>query len=121
MRCTTSSPPARYGPLRHPQRTAARKVPLYHPRQSDPAPQRTPAPGHRLTAWPAALQPTPRGTVEPVFANIRHNKRLARLNLRGRAKVNAQWHLYCMVHNIEKLAGSGWAGRDVLQGSHQAP
>ena len=44
------------------------------------------------------------GTVEPVFANIRHNKRLTRLNHRGREKVNTQWNLYCMVHNIEKLA-----------------
>ena len=50
------------------------------------------------------------GTVEPVFGNIRHNKGLARLNLRGREKVNAQWNLYCMVHNIEKLAHSGWRG-----------
>jgi len=48
------------------------------------------------------------GTVEPVFGNIRHNKGLTRLNLRGRQKVNTQWHLYCMVHNIEKLANSGW-------------
>ncbi|MEO8023924.1 transposase, partial [Polaromonas sp.] len=44
------------------------------------------------------------GTVEPVFGNIRHNKRLTRLNHRGRVKVNTQWNLYCMVHNIEKLA-----------------
>lgn len=44
------------------------------------------------------------GTVEPVFANIRHNKRLTRLNHRGHTKVNTQWNLYCMVHNIEKLA-----------------
>jgi transposase len=44
------------------------------------------------------------GTVEPVFANIRHNKGLTRLNHRGRDKVNTQWNLYCMVHNIEKLA-----------------
>ena len=44
------------------------------------------------------------GTVEPVFANIRHNKRLTRLNHRGREKVKTQWNLYCMVHNIEKLA-----------------
>ena len=44
------------------------------------------------------------GTVEPVFGNIRHNKRLTRLNHRGRDKVNTQWNLYCMVHNIEKLA-----------------
>jgi transposase len=50
------------------------------------------------------------GTVEPVFANLRHNKRLTRFNLRGKAKVNAQWHLYCLVHNIEKLAHSGWRG-----------
>ena len=44
------------------------------------------------------------GTVEPVFGNIRHNKRLSRLNHRGRTKVNTQWNLYCMVHNIEKLS-----------------
>ena len=44
------------------------------------------------------------GTVEPVFGNLRHNKRLTRLNHRGRTKVNTQWSLYCMVHNIEKLA-----------------
>jgi hypothetical protein len=44
------------------------------------------------------------GTVEPVFANLRHNKRLTRLNHRGRVKVNTQWNLYCMVHNIEKLS-----------------
>lgn len=47
------------------------------------------------------------GTVEPVFGNIRHNKRMARLNYRGRAKVNPQWNLYCMVHNIEKLSKTG--------------
>ena len=44
------------------------------------------------------------GTVEPVFATIRHNKRLTHSNHRGHAKVNTQWHLYCMVHNIEKLS-----------------
>ena len=49
------------------------------------------------------------GTVEPVFANIRHNKRLTRLNHRGRAKVNTQWSLYRMVDNIEKLANNGYA------------
>jgi transposase len=49
------------------------------------------------------------GTVEPVFANMRHNKRLTRFNHRGREKVNTQWNLYCMVHNIEKLAKNGYA------------
>lgn len=47
--------------------------------------------------------------VEPVFANLRHNKRLARFTLRGRAKVDGQWKLFCLVHNIEKLAHHGYA------------
>ena len=41
--------------------------------------------------------------VEPVFGNIRSNKRLDRFTLRGQDKVNTQWHLYYLVHNIEKL------------------
>lgn len=42
-------------------------------------------------------------TIEPVFGNICSNKRLDKLSLRGEAKVTAQWQLYCMVHNVEKL------------------
>ena len=48
------------------------------------------------------------GMVEPVFANIRTHKRLDRFTLRGRVKVNIQWKLYCMVHNIEKLVRAGY-------------
>jgi hypothetical protein len=50
------------------------------------------------------------GIVEPVFANIAAQKGLDRFTLRGRAKVNIQWKLYCMVHNLEKIArrGSSW-------------
>ena len=50
------------------------------------------------------------GIVEPVFANIAAQKGLDRFTLRGRAKVNVQWKLYCMVHNLEKVArkGSQW-------------
>lgn len=47
-------------------------------------------------------------TVEPVFGNLRHNKRLNRFTLRGRKKVDVQWKLYCLVHNIEKLAHHGY-------------
>ena len=42
--------------------------------------------------------------VEPVFANLRYNKGLDRFTYRGRAKVNVQWLLYCLVHNLEKIA-----------------
>ena len=47
--------------------------------------------------------------VEPVFANIRVHKRMDKFNLRGKIKVNIQWLLYCMVHNIEKIANYGFA------------
>jgi hypothetical protein len=49
------------------------------------------------------------GTVEPVFGNLCYNKGLDRFTLRGRAKVNGQWLLFCLVHNIEKLAHHGYA------------
>lgn len=61
------------------------------------------------------------GTVEPVFANIRHNKRLTRLNHRGRTKVNTQWNLYCMVHNIEKLAKTNLGQRKDRWGGGKKP
>jgi len=47
--------------------------------------------------------------VEPVFGNIRHNKGMSRFMLRGKSKVNAQWLLYCAVHNIEKWAKNAGA------------
>lgn len=47
------------------------------------------------------------GIVEPVFGNIRHNKKLNRFNYRTREKVNWQWTLYCLVHNIEKISRYG--------------
>ncbi len=48
-------------------------------------------------------------TVEPVFGNLRYNKGLDRFTLRGTKKVDAQWKLFCLVHNIEKLAHHGYA------------
>ena len=42
------------------------------------------------------------GIIEPVFANIRVHKRMDKFNLRGKIKINIQWLLYCMAHNIEK-------------------
>ena len=48
-------------------------------------------------------------TVEPVFGNVCGNKRLDRFTLRGKTKVDGQWKLYCLMHNIEKLAHHGYA------------
>ena len=54
--------------------------------------------GHRLSV------------VEPVFANLESNKGLNRFSLRSKAKVNGQWKLFCIVHNIEKLKNYGNIG-----------
>jgi hypothetical protein len=49
--------------------------------------------------------------VEPVFADIRVQKRMDKFNPRVKIKVNIQWLLYCMIHNIdiEKVANYGFA------------
>jgi transposase len=43
------------------------------------------------------------GAIEPVFGNITVNKGMNKFTLRGQDKVNTQWQMYCLVHNIEKL------------------
>lgn len=94
--------------LRHPERTPVRQVAIF---------ASGPASGHAATELMKRAIDSARGraiysqriaTVEPVFANIRHTKRLDRFTLRGKEKVSTQWRLYCLVHNIEKLARSGY-------------
>jgi transposase len=43
------------------------------------------------------------GIVEPVFANICVHKRLHRFTLRSKSKVDVQWTLFALVHNIGKI------------------
>ena len=50
------------------------------------------------------------GTVEPVFANIRNALGIKCFTLRGKKKVNIQWNLFCIVHNIGKIAKFGTLG-----------
>jgi IS5 family transposase len=92
--------------LRHPERTKVRQVAFFAKGQASP---------HEATELMKRAIDSPKGrqlysqrigTVEPVFANIRHNKRMNRFTLRGLVKVNTQWHLFCLVHNIEKIAGA---------------
>jgi transposase len=95
--------------LRHPQRTATRQVAIFAKNQRSPLPFTERMKAAIDSARGRALYGRRIATVEPVFANLRHNKRLDRFTLRSRPKVNAQWHLYCLVHNIEKLAHHGYA------------
>ena len=47
------------------------------------------------------------GIVEPVFANICVQKRMHRFTVRSKRKVDVQWRLYAMVHNIGKIHTAG--------------
>jgi len=41
--------------------------------------------------------------VESVFADIENNG-MRRFTLRGKGKVDTQWKLFTLVHNVEKIA-----------------
>jgi transposase len=47
------------------------------------------------------------GIVEPVFANICVQKRMNRFTLRSKSKVDVQWRLFALVHNIGKIHSFG--------------
>ena len=61
--------------------------------------------------------------IEPVFqvfaicvnantslANITYNRGLRRFSMRGKAKISAQWKMFCIVHNIGKIQRYGTIG-----------
>jgi transposase len=88
--------------LRKPESTPSRQVALLFRKQATTHTQRM---RERIDSDSGRRRYGQRfATVEPVFGNLRHNKRLQRFTLRGRAKVDAQWKLFALVHNIEKLA-----------------
>ncbi len=96
--------------LRTPDTTAVRNVAFFRGRVDASARDYVAEMRGRLDSTAGRQQYGMRfATVEPVFGNLRANKRLDRFTLRGRAKVDAQWKLYCLVHNIEKLANAGYA------------
>jgi transposase len=96
--------------LRTPDTTPVRNVAFFRGRVSTQAVNYSARMREHIDAPAGRTQYARRfATVEPVFANLRANKRLDRFTLRGRVKVDTQWKLYCLVHNIEKLAHFGYA------------
>ena len=94
--------------LRKPDKTKTRQVTFFQGKRSGPS--ETDKMKIKIDSDTGKSMITRRfATVEPVFGNLRGNKRLNRFTLRGRTKVDGQWKLYCMVHNIEKLAHHGYA------------
>jgi len=65
-----------------------------------------------LTTTMIATLDTPRGkrlynkraaTIEPVFAQIKHNRGIRTLSRRGLTAVDSEWKLICATHNLLKL------------------
>jgi transposase len=96
--------------LRTPDTTPVRSVAFFRGRADAEAESHTARMRARIDTPEGRAQYGQRfATVEPVFGNVRYNKGLDRFTLRGRTKVDGQWKLYCLVHNIEKLAHAGYA------------
>ena len=95
--------------LRSPEKTLARQVSFFQGKR-DPEENHIDRMKVKIDSVLGKEMITRRfATVEPVFGNLRGNKRLHRFTLRGQTQVDGQWKLYCMVHNIEKLANHGYA------------
>ena len=94
--------------LRTPEQTMTRQVAFFRGRDAS-APETHTARMKAAIDAPAGRAQYARrfAVVEPVFANLRYNKRLDRFTRRGRANVNGQWLRFCVVHNIEKLTHAG--------------
>jgi len=94
--------------LRYPERTPVRQVTIARGRFAGKLPTFAARMRERIDSERGRyLYGRRLAVVEPVFANIRSTRKLNRLSLRGRRKVNAQWQLYCLVHNIGKLQRYG--------------
>ena len=62
-------------------------------------------------------------TAEPVFGQLKDGRGLRRFRLRGLVKVRGEWALWCLTHNLRKLAsvcrvGSGRPHRRAPPGQH---
>ncbi len=96
--------------LRTPEKTKTRQVAFFQGKAPGTPETHTERMKRRIdTPEGRALYAGRFQTVEPVFGNLRHNKQLNRFTLRSRTKTDGQWKLFCLVHNIEKLAHHGYA------------
>jgi len=102
--------PLRAQCLRHPQRSKRRQVAIFLGKHSSSKEKASERMKRKIDSERGREMIARRfATLEPVFGNVRSNKKMDRFTLRGELKVDAQWKLYCMVQNIEKLAHNGYA------------
>ncbi len=98
--------------MRDPSKTQTRQVAIFIGRSKGAAPRYIDQMKRKIDTLEGRQQYSRRlGIAEPVFANICSSLGLDRFSLRTRHKVNIQWKLYCMVHNLLKVHryGAGFA------------
>lgn len=96
--------PLRHHCLKFPDKTQTRQVAFFHGRVDNNRYVYTQKMKQKIDSPEGkAIYNQRLGTVEPVFGNITCNKGLNRFTLRGKTKVNAQWLLYSLVHNMGKI------------------
>jgi transposase len=92
--------------------TAAAKLGVTRTRLNQLLRRRRTGATESLTTTMVAKLDTPRGnrlyrrraaTIEPVFAQIKHNRRIRTLSRRGLAAADSEWKLICATHNLLKL------------------
>jgi transposase len=104
--------PLRTKCLRHPERTLTRQVVFFTGRTAEKSETYTQKMKNKIDTPQGRSRYSQRlAIVEPVFANICSTLGLRRFSLRGNAKVDAQWKLFCIVHNLLKIHryGPGFA------------
>ena len=95
--------PVRQRCLKFPDRTPIRQVAFFHGHSDKQKDSLTQKMREKIDSALGKLIYDKRvGTVEPVFGNHRNHGR-DRFTLRGEIKVNAQWCLYSIVHNMGKI------------------
>jgi len=95
--------PLRGNCLKTPDRTQVRQVAFFHGKVDEHKYTFTQKMKNKIDSALGKLNYDRRlGTVEPVFGNHRNHGR-DRFTLRGKHKVNIQWLLYSIVHNMGKI------------------
>jgi hypothetical protein len=98
--------------LRHPDRTDIRQVAFFTGRSATGKERFTEKMKRKIdTTIGRAIYGMRLAVSEPPFAHIRSILGLDRFSLRGKRKVNIQWNLFCIVHNLKKVHryGEGFA------------
>lgn len=91
---------------------AAEKLGVSVPRINQILRRRRAGEADQLTAASIAKIDSPRGrrtykrragAIEPVFAQIKHNRKIRTISRRGLAAADSEWKLICTTHNLLKL------------------